>query len=56
MIAAPLTIENIEKKSVAIDFFKETETHYEFLSKNDAVAVTDRVIKRYRPALEELAK
>jgi hypothetical protein len=51
-----LTIENTEEKSVAFDFFKETETHYEFLSKDEAVALTDRVIKRYGPALEELAK
>jgi riboflavin synthase alpha subunit len=56
MNGVQLTIENIEEKSVAIDFFKETETHYEFLSNNEAVALTDRVIKRYRPALEELAK
>jgi hypothetical protein len=56
MNGAQLTIENIEEESVVIDFFKETETHYEFLSKNEAVALTDRVIKRYRPALEELAK
>jgi hypothetical protein len=56
MNGAQLTIENIEEKSVAIDFFKKTETHYEFLSKNEAIALTDSVIKKYRPALEELAK
>jgi hypothetical protein len=32
------------------------ETHYKALSKKDALAMTSEVIKKYRPALEELAK
>jgi hypothetical protein len=45
-----------EEKPIAIDFSEKTETHYDFLSKEKALALTAEVIEKYRPALEELAK
>jgi hypothetical protein len=56
MNAEPLAMKKIEEKPVVIDFSKKIETRYEFLSKKEALALTAKVIEKYRPALEELAK
>jgi hypothetical protein len=39
-----------------IESVRKNETQYKVLSEKDALIMTDEVIKKYRPALEELAK
>jgi dihydropteroate synthase len=56
MNVVPLARKNIEEKPVVIDFSKKSETRSEFLSEEEALALTAKVIEKYRPALEELAK
>jgi hypothetical protein len=56
MNVGALTIKNREEKPVITDFSEKVETRYEFLSEKEALALTAKVIEKYRPALEELAK
>jgi hypothetical protein len=56
MNAVLLAMKNIKENPVITDFSEKVETHYEFLSEKEALALAAKVIERYKPALEELAK
>jgi hypothetical protein len=56
MNAVPLMMKNRDEKPIVTDYSEKTETRYEFLSEKEALALTAKVIEKYRPALEELAK